>query len=275
MPTADLPGVKLDLDHAAIAAHDATPVLEQLVGRLGATVLYGALDVGFRWVLLHAGDEHAGMMIELLEPWNADEAPFLARFLERRGEGAHHLTFKTSDLRSTISAVERSGRQLVDQRLENPEWRDAFLRPRDAHGTIVQLVQTTIARPALTEMLTTAREMGPGALSAFAGGAGTQVADVWWRAPPQRAEPKALRCVVFAAQDPELAAGFYENLLGGERLTSTRPGRIELAWHSGGHVAFEQSVDGKDRLAAFDFEPAAIELFTIGRTAITFGSSSR
>lgn len=263
----------MDFDHLAFAANDATPVLERLVGRLGATDLYGAVDRGFRWVLLHAGHAGGGMLIELLEPWSVEEDPFLARFLERRGEGAHHLTFKTGDIGEAIGTFERAGFPLVDQRLENPTWREAFVRPRDAHGTIVQLVETTIVRPPVADMLSAAGGPDPGALDAFAGGTGSQVAEHWWTSPECRGCPVAPNCIVFAVERPEAAAGFYEDLLAGQRVASARPERIELAWPSGAHVGFERSRGDATGIVALEFEAAAIEPFRIGQTAITFGSA--
>jgi methylmalonyl-CoA/ethylmalonyl-CoA epimerase len=267
--------VKLDFDHVAIAAHDATPVLERLVGQLGATVLYGAADRGFRWVLLHAGDESGGMLIELLEPWSVEADPFLERFLERRGEGAHHLTFKTSDIHETIAAFDRAGFGLVDQRLENPVWREVFLRPRDAYGTIVQLVETTLVRPSLADMLAAARGPHRAALDRFAGGTGSQVAEHWWASPEHRGSPVALDSVLFAAEDPQAASRFYEELLGGEPVASGGSERIELAWPSGAHVGFGPTDGDATGIVAFEFEAAAIEPFKIGQTKITFGSRHR
>jgi catechol 2,3-dioxygenase-like lactoylglutathione lyase family enzyme len=267
------PGIKLDFDHVALAANDPTPVLELLVGRLGATDLYGAVDRGFRWVLLHAGDAGGGMLIELLDAWSVQEDPFLARFLERRGEGAHHLTFKTSDIHASIAAFESAGLEVIDRQLENPVWQEAFVRPRDAHGTIVQLVQTTIVRPPLADMLSVARGPQAGSLDVFAGGTGDQVAEPWWVSPEHRGDPVALRCVVFAAEAPEAAASFYEHLLGGARVASRGQDRIELAWPSGAHVGFERAGGNGTGIVALEFEDAAIESFRIGRTAIAVGAA--
>lgn len=265
---------KLEFDHVALATNDATPVVELLAGRLGATELYGAVDRGFRWALLHAGDADEGMLIELLEPWAIEQNPFLARFLERRGEGAHHLTFKTKDIGATMEAFERAGIQLVDQQLESPVWREVFVRPRDAYGTTVQLVETTIVRPPIADMLELARGADAAALDEFAGGTGSQVAKRWWVSPEHRGEPVTLRCVVFGAEDREAAAGFYEQLLGGRRVASTGPERIELAWPSGARLGFERSGDGENGIVAFEFEGAAGEPCSVGRTGITFAAAS-
>lgn len=266
------PGAKIDFDHVALAGNDATPVLEALVGRLGATALYGAVDRGFRWVLLHAGSASGGALVELLEPWAIDEDPFLARFLERRGEGAHHLTFKTADLAQTIRAFEGAGIPVVDQRLENPTWREAFVRPRDAFGTIVQLAETTIVRPGVADMLIAAGGPNPRALDAFAGGTGGQVAERWWISPEARGQPVALTCIVFAVADPHAAADFYETLLAGERVAPENPERLELAWRSGARIGFERSDGDRAGIVALEFEAAAIEPFAVGRTAVRFGA---
>lgn len=261
--------VKLDFDHVALATEDATPVLELLVQRLGATDLYGAADRGFRWVLLHAGDTEGGMLIELLEAFSVQDDPFLATFLGRRGEGAHHLTFKTTDIYATIESFGRAGVELIDQRLENPVWREAFARPRDAYGTIVQVVETTIHRPSMAGMLSVARGPEAETLDGFAGGAGEQVAERWWRSPARRGAPARLRCVVFGAADPEDAAGFYEQLLDGRPVAVEHPGRIELAWPGGARVGFERSQDGGTGIVALEFAGRSGQPQRVGRTAIT------
>jgi hypothetical protein len=51
------------------------------------------------------------------------------------------MTFKTDDIRAAITQVERQGYELVDVNLEDPDWKEAFLRPSRAHGTLIQLVQ--------------------------------------------------------------------------------------------------------------------------------------
>ena len=112
-----------------------------------------------------------------------------------------------------------------------------------------------------------------GALDAFSGGVVAAVSH-WWTSQLSRGHPVALACVVFAAADPQAAAAFYEDLLGGDRVASARPGRIELAWPSGAHIGFEPSGGDGTGIVAFEFEAAAIEPFRIGQTAITFGSGT-
>jgi hypothetical protein len=52
------------------------------------------------------------------------------------------VTFKTDDIEAAIAQVEGLGYELVDVRLGDPRWKDAFLRPSNAHGTLIQLAQS-------------------------------------------------------------------------------------------------------------------------------------
>ena len=77
--------------------------------------------------------------IELLEPISPDG--FLAKFLERRGEGIHHLTLQVPDLEDKVADMEAHGIRVVDKTLDGPEI-DAFVSPKSAHGLLIQLGQT-------------------------------------------------------------------------------------------------------------------------------------
>ena len=105
----------------------------------------------------------------------------------------------------------------------------------------------------------------------FAGGR-DPVAERWWTSPERRGHPVALACILFAAEDPEGAAGFYEELCGRARASS-EPDTIELAWPCGAHVAFERAGGDTTGIVAFEFEEAAVEPRRIGQTAVTFGPS--
>ena len=52
------------------------------------------------------------------------------------------MTFKTDDIESAVERLEAGGYELVDVNLENPHWKEAFLRPSMAHGTLVQVAQS-------------------------------------------------------------------------------------------------------------------------------------
>jgi methylmalonyl-CoA/ethylmalonyl-CoA epimerase len=136
------------LDHVAVALRSIKSALPLYRDALGGEYLMGGdADGSWRWVQLRFP---GGGKVELLEPLAEG---FLTRFLDRYGEGLHHITFKTDDIESAIAEVERQGYELVDVNLENPSWREAFLRPSKAHGTLVQIAQSALPDEQVKEFL--------------------------------------------------------------------------------------------------------------------------
>jgi methylmalonyl-CoA/ethylmalonyl-CoA epimerase len=129
-------------DHTAIAVRSiqsALPVYRDLLGGKpnGFERLSGK---GFMWLTLRYPN---GSQVELLEPVGTDG--FLHRFLERYGEGAHHMTFIVGDLRQAVERARAAGLRIVDEDYGDPRWQEAFISPRSAFGTIVQLAQTNMS----------------------------------------------------------------------------------------------------------------------------------
>ena len=84
------------------------------------------------------------MGLELTAALGVDEGghEILARFVARHTEGPHHLTFKVPDIRAAIERFRTSGFTPVNINLSDPEWQEAFILPRQAHGTVVQIAQS-------------------------------------------------------------------------------------------------------------------------------------
>ena len=124
-------------DHIGIAVHSIDQARGFFENVLGAkhrrTADHHSGD--FRIALFDLHD----FCIELLEPINP--AGFLARFLDKRGEGFHHLTLQTPDLEHKVEAMEKAGVRVVDKSFE-PSSIDAFISPKSAHGLLIQLGQT-------------------------------------------------------------------------------------------------------------------------------------
>ena len=124
-------------DHIGIAVHSierARPFFEDV---LGATLRrIGDNPGGFRVAIFDLHD----FCIELIEPIEPDG--FLARYLEKRGEGVHHITLQTPDLEKKTIALEEQGVRVVDKHFDDPDNIDAFISPRSAHGVLIQLGQT-------------------------------------------------------------------------------------------------------------------------------------
>ena len=92
---------------------------------------------GVRVAFLQAGS----IRIELLESLMSDGV--IARFIERRGEGLHHLAFATHDIRTEMAQLRVSGFGLVDSEPRQGAHGRlvAFIHPRSAHGVLLELVQ--------------------------------------------------------------------------------------------------------------------------------------
>ncbi len=124
--------------HVGIAVKD----LDAAVARYRALGLHAGPpedvpSAGVRVVFLESG----GALIELVTPLREEGA--LARFLEKRGEGLHHVAFAVEDIVVELARLEQEGFELVD-RVPRPGAHGrkvAFLHPRSAHGALIELVQ--------------------------------------------------------------------------------------------------------------------------------------
>lgn len=82
----------------------------------------------------------ANALIELLEPTDPDST--VARFIERRGPGLHHICFGTTDIDRHLRDLKEKGVELIDE-VARPgmDGNVAFLQPSSALGVLVELLQ--------------------------------------------------------------------------------------------------------------------------------------
>lgn len=123
-------------DHIGFAVHSIEDARKFWEDQMGAT-LRTISDH-------HSGDfrlgifDLDGLCVELLEPINPDG--FLAKYLEKRGEGVHHITLQTKDLEAKADRLEAQGVRVVDKHYSVDEGGvDAFLSPKSTHGVLIQL----------------------------------------------------------------------------------------------------------------------------------------
>jgi catechol 2,3-dioxygenase-like lactoylglutathione lyase family enzyme len=184
------------------------------------------------------------MTVEVLVEWEPQRNDFLARFLARHGPGQHHLTFKVPDLAATLARVRQNGFEPVSVDLSDPHWKEAFLQPRQAHGTVVQLAQVSGDHPGTPEMVRAA-DRGE-----------TWFEPEWWPAPPPRAEDRATaRRVVLATPSLPSAVGFFAGLLEGQ-VVEEDADAVELAWPGGGRIRLESDADAPPGFRRVDAEHA-------------------
>ena len=127
------------IDHIGIAVNSlpaAVPVFEAMLGENPAgreTVPSEAVEV----VFFGRGSGR----VELLEP-SGPESP-VARFLDRRGSGLHHVCFRVPDLREALGRLAQSDILPIPPGIR-PGAGDrpvAFLHPRDCCGVLIELVE--------------------------------------------------------------------------------------------------------------------------------------
>jgi methylmalonyl-CoA/ethylmalonyl-CoA epimerase len=90
-----------------------------------------------REAVFHVGD---GMAIDLLAPTGPDSA--VAKFLESRGEGIHHVALEVDDINAELKNMEKKGFRLIDEEgREGVAGQIGFLHPKSVNGVLVELVQ--------------------------------------------------------------------------------------------------------------------------------------
>ena len=123
------------LDHIGIAVKSVAEARKFFEGVLGATFVFESANEVAGFTL--AAFDLNGLSIELLEPLGANS--FLHKFLEKRGEGMHHLTFNVPDSKRRTAELKEQGVRVVDETEWSPASYEAFISPRSAHGVLIQL----------------------------------------------------------------------------------------------------------------------------------------
>jgi len=78
-------------------------------------------------------------VVELLEPVGT-EGP-VAKFLEKSGEGIHHVCYEVDDIRAEIEELKGRGLQPLGEVREGAEGLTIFFHPKATHGVLTELVQ--------------------------------------------------------------------------------------------------------------------------------------
>jgi len=79
--------------------------------------------------------------IELIQPVTSESV--MGRFIEKRGEGIHHIAYKVKDADQSLKELELKGIQLVDKqsRQVRENERVGFLSPKSTNGVLIELIQ--------------------------------------------------------------------------------------------------------------------------------------
>jgi methylmalonyl-CoA/ethylmalonyl-CoA epimerase len=135
------------IDHVGIACRDlaAKVVFYESVFGLSVVSLEVNEEQGVKEAMLAVAEGAPGpdvSYVQLLEPLGPDTP--VGRFLERRGEGVHHVGYAVSDIEASMTAVASAGIRLLDSRPRHGSLGAsiAFLHPGDIGGVLTELVQS-------------------------------------------------------------------------------------------------------------------------------------
>jgi len=134
-------GILENLYHVAIAVRDLSAVEEVYKTVLGLRVEHREVveDQGVKTSMLVPED--GGTAIELLEPM--DENSPISKFLDKRGEGIHHICFKVDDIEAVLERLKKQGVRLIDESPRPGAYnsRVAFIHPKAMNGVLVELAE--------------------------------------------------------------------------------------------------------------------------------------
>ncbi len=140
-PTGSVGGDRPVLDHLALASRRSWDQLERYGRQFGGRWLGGPTDhdePAFYFCQMGFAN---GTKLEFIEPNPSAGSDFIRRFLHRNGPGPHHLTFKVTDIETSMANATAAGYPVVNQDLSDPDWKEAFLHPKQSHGIVIQLAQ--------------------------------------------------------------------------------------------------------------------------------------
>jgi methylmalonyl-CoA/ethylmalonyl-CoA epimerase len=128
-----------EIDHVAIAVNDLGAAIDYYRDTFGAVVEHREVveSDGVEEALLQVAESY----IQLLTP-TRDDSP-VAKYLEKKGEGLHHIGYRVADCAVALDAVKAQGGRVIDD-APRPGSRGttvAFVHPKTAFGTLIELVQ--------------------------------------------------------------------------------------------------------------------------------------
>lgn len=133
------------LNHVCIAVRDIEDTLRFYGDTFGISALgvEEVPDQKVRAALITVG----GSQLELIQP--TDPTGSVARFIDKRGEGVHHICFEVEDLPGKLNSLAAAGVDLIDKKpRQGVSGMIAFLHPRSTRGVLIELVdrETTPGR---------------------------------------------------------------------------------------------------------------------------------
>lgn len=132
------------IDHIGIACFDLDKTVEFYRATYGFEVYHSEVneEQGVREAMLKINDTSDGgaSYLQLLEPTRPDST--VAKWLDKNGEGVHHIAFGTADVDQEAADIKDKGVRVLyeEPRRGSMGSRITFLHPKDCHGVLTELV---------------------------------------------------------------------------------------------------------------------------------------
>lgn len=129
------------IDHVAIIVHDIEQALVFYRDTLGIVpgVIKEVPTEQVRIAFLPMGGP-GGSEIELIQPTTLDSS--LAKYLEKRGEGLHHICLEVDDIDGALAEMQEKGTPVLDKQPRvAAEGRAIFIHPKAANGVLLELIE--------------------------------------------------------------------------------------------------------------------------------------
>ena len=127
------------IDHIGIAVKNLDEAIKLYKDIFGVepSLVYESSYTKARIAFIPIGESK----IELIEPSNPESV--MGKFLEKKGEGIHHISYKVKDVDKSLSELEMKGIQLIDRKARKVRENEkvAFLSPKSTNGVLIELIQ--------------------------------------------------------------------------------------------------------------------------------------
>lgn len=128
-----------NIHHVAVAVNDLDSSLETFASQYNVSPISREVieEQGVEEAMIAIGGSH----IQVLQPLGPDTP--VGKFLERHGEGMHHIAFAVPDIDAALTHLRSQGARLIDEkpRIGGGGHKIAFVHPKEVAGTLIELVE--------------------------------------------------------------------------------------------------------------------------------------
>tara|TARA_Y100000817_G_scaffold305566_1_gene289787 strand:+ start:2056 stop:2493 length:438 start_codon:yes stop_codon:yes gene_type:complete len=131
------------INHVAIAVSDIEETISFYVNTFGISQpeITNLQDHGVKAALVRVG----GSQLEFIQP--LQDTGGVASFIEKRGEGVHHICFEMDNLNQSLEKLQQAGINLIDKTTRvGLSGNIAFIHPKSTGGVLIELVDSESAR---------------------------------------------------------------------------------------------------------------------------------